>query len=83
MAAQRHERYYLDDGNIVFLVEGELFRVHRYFFLRDSPIFRDMLSIPVPASSSSPEGTSDDNPIVLDQVESKDFEHLLWMYYNP
>jgi len=80
---KQHESYYLDDGNIVFLVEDILFRVHRFFLLRDSQVFRDMLSIPVPPASSSPEGSSDDNPIVLLQVKSADFALLLGIYYNP
>jgi len=73
--------FFLEDGNIIFRVEDTLFNVHRYFFLRDSPIFRDMLSLP-PAAGTI-EGTSIDSPIVLEQVKTSDFIHLLWMFYNP
>lgn len=79
-------------------VEETLFRVHRYFFLRESQLFRDMLSLPIPAptepSSSTGaskgkfkafdvEGTSDDNPIHLPQVSTDEFEDFLWVFYNP
>jgi BTB/POZ domain len=93
---KRSEKYYLVDGNVVFLVrllclvaqfpnlilakvDNCLFKVHRYFFIRDSDVFRDMFSVP-PASTE--EGTSDRHPIVLEQVKATDFEHLLWVYYN-
>jgi hypothetical protein len=53
-----------------------LFRVHEYFLHRDSPVLRDMAPIEI-----APDGPE---PIFhLDGVKSKDFEHLLWLYYNP
>lgn len=53
-----------------------LFRVHEYFLHRDSPVLRDMM--PLEISPNGPE------PIFhLDGVRSKDFEQLLWLYYNP
>lgn len=65
-------------------VENILFRIHRYFLLRDSPVFRDMLSLPAPLDSGlEQEGTSDQHPILLPQVTSEDFAHFLWVFYNP
>jgi len=77
----RHPEYYLEDGNVTFLVENHLFRVHRFFFQRDSPVFKTMLSLPV-AEGRVAEGSSDDLPIFLEQVKSSDFAQLLWVYYN-
>ncbi|KAI6015589.1 hypothetical protein EDC04DRAFT_644299 [Pisolithus marmoratus] len=71
----RHTEYYLD-GNTTFLVEGQLFRVHRYFFERESEFFRNYL-IP----SDECDGT-DEKPYSLD-VTSEDFAKLLWVWYNP
>lgn len=52
-------------------VENRLFRVHRYFFLRDLPVFRDMLSLPPPPESrTTVEGTSHEHPISLLQATS-------------
>lgn len=65
-------------------VEDIIFRVHRYFFLRDSPVFRDMFSLPTPPEpGTNVEGASDENPISLPQVTSKEFAHFLWLFYKP
>ncbi|KAH8110577.1 hypothetical protein DFH11DRAFT_1514228 [Phellopilus nigrolimitatus] len=79
---KRNEKYYIPSGDVVFRVEKELFRVHRHFFVRESPLFRDMLSLPSP-SDKAVEGTSDKTPIYLPQVTSSGFEHFLWVFYNP
>jgi hypothetical protein len=63
-------------------VENDLFRVHRYFFIRESVVFRDMLSIPAP-SDKAREGDSDDKPIILEGIKSDDFRALMWMWYDP
>lgn len=63
-------------------VENVLFCVHRHFLVRDSVVFRDMLSVPTGENDKIPEGLSDDRPIVLHTVKSIDFERLLWMFYN-
>ena len=62
-------------------VENHLFRVHRHFFVRESAVFRDMLSIPS-GPEMSMEGLSDDKPIALEDVKSLDFERMMWMFYN-
>jgi len=77
MAPQRHERYYFDDGNVIFLAEDTLFNVHRYFLQRDSPVFQAMFSQP----STSGEGKSDDNPIVLEGTKSADLSCFLSCMY--
>lgn len=95
-AVTRHETYYIQSGDIVFQVEDTLFRVHRYFFERESGLFRDMLSLPTPSEANSStdadkeksalrqlEGTTDNNPINLPQVTSDDFTSFLWVFYNP
>ncbi|KAI0300451.1 hypothetical protein B0F90DRAFT_1668282 [Multifurca ochricompacta] len=64
------------------LVENTLFRVHRYFLIRDSAYFRDKLPQPFSPGESS-KGSSDRNPLVLDNVLKVEFERLLWVFYNP
>jgi len=80
--ARRHDRYYIPSGDVVFMVEDVLFRVHRYFFVRESPVFRDMLSMPCP-KGSDPEGLSDHRPIHLPQVKQVDFGRFCWVFYDP
>jgi len=74
--------YYFKDGNIIFLVENDLFRVHRHFFIRESAVFRDMLSLPA-SPDTEVEGDSDDKPIILEGIKSSDFRALMWMWYDP
>ncbi|ETW76132.1 hypothetical protein HETIRDRAFT_329914 [Heterobasidion irregulare TC 32-1] len=81
-SAMRLHDYYLQGGDIVFRVENFLFRIHSYFFVRESPYFREKLPHPSPPGSIS-YLTSDDNPFVLDGVSSTDFQRFLWVFYNP
>ncbi|KAI0319569.1 hypothetical protein OF83DRAFT_1082203 [Amylostereum chailletii] len=37
--AVKHGRFFFDDGNVIFLVEGTAYHLHRYFFARDSATF--------------------------------------------
>ncbi|EJD08155.1 uncharacterized protein FOMMEDRAFT_74122 [Fomitiporia mediterranea MF3/22] len=79
---RRHSDLYIDSGDVVFLVESQLFKVHRYFFVRESQRFKDMLN-----ASHRPNGqrigTSDSNPLELRGVTAKDFTRFLWVFYNP
>ncbi|KZT27205.1 hypothetical protein NEOLEDRAFT_1034811, partial [Neolentinus lepideus HHB14362 ss-1] len=42
-AGKKHECYYFEDDRVTFRVEGVLFRVHRFFFERDSAWFRERI----------------------------------------
>ncbi|KAH9915884.1 uncharacterized protein B0H18DRAFT_1039567 [Fomitopsis serialis] len=75
MAPTRHDQFYFDDGNIIFLVEDKVFKVHRYFLVRESPVFRDMFSM------ESDEGQSDDKPVLLEGTNSLGFASLLACFY--
>ncbi|THV06653.1 hypothetical protein K435DRAFT_644623 [Dendrothele bispora CBS 962.96] len=80
IARRRHPRFYFQDGNVVFLVEYTVYRIHRYFFQRDSSIFEAMFSLPVPAGER-PEGESEDNPIYLHGIATQDFDRMLSILY--
>ncbi|KAF8622958.1 hypothetical protein AX15_006630 [Amanita polypyramis BW_CC] len=58
---------------------GQLFRVHSYFFERDSTKF---LPAPTCEHVSHTRGGSDETPITVD-VDPVKFEKLLWVFYNP
>lgn len=62
-------------------MENNLFRVHRYFFTRDSSYFLNALPHPPPPGEFS-KGSSDNNPFVLEDTLKVDFERLLWVFYN-
>lgn len=63
-------------------VEDTLFRIHRYFLTRDSAHFRNELPSP-PSPGDLSKGSSDNSPLVLNDVLKVDFERLLWVFYNP
>jgi hypothetical protein len=87
----RHDKYYIDQADLHILVRGRpqdgkktrqtMFRVHSYFFSRESPIFNRKIN---PASPGDiREGSDDKDPVVLEDVAAEDFEKLLWVFYNP
>ncbi|KAH9067768.1 hypothetical protein EDB87DRAFT_38384 [Lactarius vividus] len=78
----RHAEYYIHGGDVIFRVDNNLFRVHRYFFTRDSAFFRDKLPHPPPPGEFT-KGSSDNNPLILEDVTIIDFERFLWVFYNP
>ncbi|KAI0292798.1 hypothetical protein BC826DRAFT_911330 [Russula brevipes] len=78
----RHSEYYIYGGDIIFRVEDTLFRVHRYFFTRESAFFRSKLPHPPPPGDFS-KGYSDAHPLVLEDALEVDFERFLWVFYNP
>ncbi|KAG7091299.1 hypothetical protein E1B28_010345 [Marasmius oreades] len=73
-------RFFFPDGTVIFLVGSMLYKVHRYFFQRDSSIFDAMFSLP-PPEGKRPEGEDENNPIVLVGVEPQDFDRLLAIFY--
>ncbi|GLB40856.1 hypothetical protein LshimejAT787_0900710 [Lyophyllum shimeji] len=72
------EEYYME--NIVFLVEGYLFSVPRYYFAHASDIFWSTFSLP-PGDGKTQEGSSDSCPFVLEGVSRADFKGLLRVMY--
>jgi len=64
------------------LVENHLYRIHSYFFERESLFFRQKVSS---SNNSSEEelGSTDNNAYTLEDVKSEDFARFLWVFYNP
>ncbi|CAK5281709.1 unnamed protein product [Mycena citricolor] len=79
---QRFEEFYLPGGDLYCLVQNRMFRVHRYFFERESKYFEKELATPV-APGAQRLGSTDDSAIVLNDVRSDQFAKLLWVFYNP
>lgn len=61
-------------------VEGTVFRLHRYFFERESQYFRDQL-----APSSTRTEASNDAPCIINiqDVKIEEFALFAWVFYNP
>ncbi|KAL1679353.1 hypothetical protein EV122DRAFT_289712 [Schizophyllum commune] len=69
-----------DTGAKVFKVEDTLFTVHTYFLVAHSPVFKDMLQV---AQANEGEGSTEDNPIILEDIPARDFDMLVRVLYTP
>lgn len=78
----RHKSYFIHDADVTLRVENYLFRVHRYFLQRESAYFRLRLG-PSTNPSQDPPGSSEANPLVLDEATPDAFACFLWVFYNP
>ncbi|PBK74052.1 ARM repeat-containing protein [Armillaria solidipes] len=79
---KKHEVYYIKGGDVHFLVGECMFRVHRYFFERESSKFQQMFGGPT-YPGMEPEGSSPDTAFRLSDITAEDFAHFLWIFYNP
>ncbi|KAJ7619363.1 hypothetical protein FB45DRAFT_839780 [Roridomyces roridus] len=91
---KQSKNYWLTGGDVHLIVEDCEFCVHRYFFVRDSAKFRELLTPAEPASAPAANGKSAPAPaalpasthltaIKLPNVTTKEFETFLWVFYNP
>ena len=83
---KRHEKLYLEDGDIVLAAPSStapdtvtLFRVDKVLLARHSPIFRDMLSF---SAGNGPHDTYDGAPRVNLTDNGEDLAVLLSGMYN-
>ncbi|KAF9460724.1 hypothetical protein BDZ94DRAFT_1169173 [Collybia nuda] len=77
---QQHPTFYIHGADLTFVSGNILFRVHRYFFDRESRVFREQV---LPTSgATSKEGYTDATAISID-VPADDFAQLLGIFYNP
>lgn len=63
-------------------VEDTLFKIHRFFFVRHSEVFRAMFTLP-PGDGKMVEGQCDERPIHLSVITAREFENFLWIFYTP
>ena len=54
----------------------------RYFFERESPVFRKHFADSA-VNGHHRVGASDNDPLVLHDVRTDDFSRFLWVFYNP
>ena len=63
-------------------VDHVQFRVHRYFFERESPFFRTKLAGPA-SPGAQRMGNAESTAIILDGLKPAEFARFLWVFYNP
>ncbi|KAH7334216.1 hypothetical protein B0J17DRAFT_672607 [Rhizoctonia solani] len=90
----RDEHYYFQDGNVVLLVGNVLFRLHSSLLSRECEMFRNMFSKPARLGSSmsldgpsemakkGKEGSCDESPIVMPQLQPQPFRNFLLAIYG-
>ncbi|EAU91909.2 hypothetical protein CC1G_04676 [Coprinopsis cinerea okayama7 len=74
------EEFYFE--SIIFQVESQLYKVPKHHFLVESPVFRDMLSLPIPEGQEV-EGSSKERPIILEEVKTIELRSLLKVMFPP
>ncbi|CAG8636880.1 10882_t:CDS:1 [Funneliformis mosseae] len=78
MSQQNSKLHYYSDGDILFIVESTIFRIHKNIIGLASKMFYDMFTCAVPNSPSDEENIPE---IVLEGEQSKTFEDLLSYIY--
>ncbi|KAI5118254.1 hypothetical protein M0805_007503 [Coniferiporia weirii] len=68
----RDEKYYFPDGSCIFLAENTLFNVCTRLDHLENALSGEQI----------PEGTTDENPIVLHGDTAREFRHFLWALYS-
>ncbi|KIY65839.1 hypothetical protein CYLTODRAFT_51561 [Cylindrobasidium torrendii FP15055 ss-10] len=73
--------FYLPDGNLHILVGEVYYRVHRYFFIRESVLFRTRLE--QASKNKQEDGKTEGTSIILSEFTTPEkFDHFLWVFYN-
>ena len=73
-----HSQYYPPGGDLYIVTKAIRFRVHKYFFERESVYFRTIFEI-TPLVGTSPNFALD----LSDTVEPNEFKLFLSVLYNP
>lgn len=80
-AESAHEHpFYFEDSLVVLKVEQQIYKVHRYFLVRESEFFQTMFSLPQ-GDSATAEGVDDEHPICILDTPTAEFENLLRFLY--
>ncbi|SJK97981.1 uncharacterized protein ARMOST_01237 [Armillaria ostoyae] len=78
---KKHQVYYIEGGDVYFLVGEYLFRVHRHFFEGESSKFRRMFG-GLTSPGKEPKGSSPGTAFRLSDITAEDFAHFLWIFYT-
>ncbi|KAF8891865.1 hypothetical protein BD779DRAFT_1621917 [Infundibulicybe gibba] len=82
IALQRDQDYYISGADLHLLVENTHFRIHRFFFERESPKFKEWLSAPSAPGQPLP-GSTDSTALALEDVCVSEMKRFLWVFYIP
>ncbi|KAJ2918311.1 hypothetical protein MD484_g2138, partial [Candolleomyces efflorescens] len=77
-----HPQYYLLGGDLFVQIGTTIFKIHSYFFKREAKNFYTKLLDPV-SPGDEKRGTCESNAIQIESATVEEFEHFLWVFYNP
>ncbi|KAJ3553442.1 hypothetical protein NP233_g12643 [Leucocoprinus birnbaumii] len=78
-----HQVYNIRGGDLYLRVDKTIFRIHSYFFLRESKYWNDELVGPIsPGDEKLKNGQDEKNAIVIDDEKPEDLAQFLWVFYN-
>ncbi|THH19170.1 hypothetical protein EW146_g1959 [Bondarzewia mesenterica] len=79
---EKHKRFFFEDGNVTFLINTTLYRVHQYFFTRDSSVFSDVIfSQHFERCKARKKDDTLETPIHLKDIEATEFDAFLSILY--
>ncbi|ESK97280.1 hypothetical protein Moror_17845 [Moniliophthora roreri MCA 2997] len=76
---QRMDEFFISGGDAHFVVGEYYYRVHSYFFVRESPKFQQALA----QCYTGGRGSSVTTAIKLTIATPEEFNKFLWVFYNP
>ncbi|QRV97356.1 The BTB (BR-C, ttk and bab)/POZ (Pox virus and Zinc finger) domain [Ceratobasidium sp. AG-Ba] len=79
----RDSRHYYEDGNVVFLIEKVLFKVHTSLISAQSEVLRSSLAVFKDGNGVQHEGTTDERQMTVRGVGADEFRNFLNMIYLP
>ncbi|KAF5355102.1 hypothetical protein D9756_005770 [Leucocoprinus leucothites] len=78
----QHQDYYIKGGDLYLRADKTHFRIHSYFFVRESKYWRDELVGPTsPGDETLKKGQDEKNAFAIDETPT-DFAQFLWVFYN-
>ncbi|KAL1675747.1 hypothetical protein EV122DRAFT_267922 [Schizophyllum commune] len=81
--SQRSLHYYFEDGDLAIKVENTLYRIHSFHLQRSTTRLDWLLAAWRSTPTRSAEhGEPDVKPLLLPDVKCKDFDGLLWFFYE-
>ena len=78
-----HSEYYLPGGDLSIQANDTLFWVHKYFFIRESTIWRNVIGM-TRRGRTATDPVKLGTHILCSTIPTPDsFAHFLWVFYNP
>ncbi|KAF5355475.1 hypothetical protein D9758_006332 [Tetrapyrgos nigripes] len=76
---RRSIKYHIPGGDLYVVVDDTQFRIHSYFFTRESSKFKNALS---QTTLNGTLGSSSATPLFIHNTTAAHFEEFLWVFYN-